>query len=559
MSPSVLRQLRIRLSGQRHLALEQGRQRLVLFMMIFVGIATVLFIKLVDLTLIKTVEAKTKNTAVKRPLRADIVDRNGVVLATSLKVQSLAANPRLIKDPQGLARKIVAIIPSLNEAAVIKHLAGTGRFSWVKRKISPHDVYALNALGEPGLLFMQEYERVYPNAMLAAHVLGYTDVDGAGIAGVEDFFNDQLVTTALHPAPLKLTLDSRVQHALEDEISKAVDQYQALGGFGIVIDVNTGAVVALASLPTLDPNAVESASDQAHFNAVTKGVYELGSCFKAFAVAEALDQGTTTPGKRYDATHPLHIAGFHIDDFHAQHRWMTMTDVFIHSSNIGTAEIADEFGTERQKEFLGKLGMLKAPSLEVAEVGKPIIPNPWGRLATMTVGYGHGLAVTPLQLASGMASLINGGYLVHPTLIDKPAEQNRERVISQTTSDTMRALFRLAVTQGTGSHADVDGYRIGGKTGTAIKPKGGGYAHHALISTFASAFPMDAPRYVVIASLDEPQAAIATGGLVAAPIVHNVILRSAPALGVQKSNSDVDMSALMPFVANKKIKKRVAA
>jgi cell division protein FtsI (penicillin-binding protein 3) len=560
MSPAVLRQLRISLTGQRSQALGVGRERLGYFLIGFLVLSAILTGRLAELALFHGKTAANATTSARRPLRLDITDRNAVVMATSLKVYSLAVNPRMISNAKPLARKIVEILPILNEAKVYRDLTRSNKFVWIKRKITPRQVSLLNALGEPGLQFITEYERVYPNAMMASHLLGYTNVDGSGIAGVENFFDDNLIKRNEQNSALRLTIDSRVQHALEDEIRGGMAKFSAIGGFGVVMDVNSGAVLAMASLPGFDPNVPTQGDPQARFSAVTKGVYELGSTFKAFAVAQALDLGTTTLGERYDCTAPLRVAGFKIDDFHAKRNWKTTTDVFIHSSNIGTARMIDEVGADHQRAFLSKLGFLQAPSIELPEVGKPILPNPWGRLATMTVAYGHGMATSPLQLASGMSALVNGGYKVNPHILwrDFDAEP-RVRVIKPQTSDQMRALFRLAVVHGTGGYADVDGYRVGGKTGTAEKPQAGGYGT-ARISTFAAAFPMDAPRYVVIMSLDEPKGnkstgGYATAGMVSAPLVRNFVLRAAPVLGVAKADSDVDLAPYMPYVANPKKKK----
>ncbi len=563
MSPAVLRQLRISLTGQRSQALSAGRERLGYFLIIFLALSAVLTGRLAELALLHGKNVNNIATSARRPLRLDITDRNGVVMATSLKVYSLAVNPRMITNAKSLAHKISIILPVLNETKVYRDLTRTNKFVWIKRKITPRQVSLLNALGEPGLQFITEYERVYPNAMMAAHVLGYTNVDGGGIAGVENFFDDSLKTRHSNMPLLRLTIDSRVQHALEDEIRGGMTKFSAIGGFGVVMDVNSGAVVAMASLPGFDPNVPTQGDPQARFSSVTKGVYELGSTFKAFAVAQALDIGTTTLGKRYDCTAPLRVAGFKIDDFHAKRNWKTTTDVFIHSSNIGTARMIDEVGADKQHAFLDKFGLLQTPSIELPEVGKPILPNPWGRLATMTVAYGHGMATTPLQLASGMSALVNGGYKVNPHIMWRDFEaEPRVRLIKSETSDQMRALFRLAVVHGTGGFADVEGYRIGGKTGTAEKPKAGGYGT-ARISTFAAAFPMDAPRYVVILSLDEPKGIASTGGyatagMVSAPLVHNFVLRAAPVLGVSKANADINLAPYMPFVANPKKKKSSA-
>lgn len=524
-----------------------------LVMLLFAAAAAILIVRLFDLSVLHA-RAPGTTAVMSHPYRADVTDAHGVVLATSLPVKSLGVRPGMITDKSRVARELVQVVPELNLRAVEQILGGPPKkFQWLRRKLTPRQVMQINAIGEPGLEFRDEYTRIYPNGMMAAHAIGGTDVDGNGIAGLEKFLDDRLRKSPTRDA-VKLTVDSRVQFALEDELAKAIDKTGALGGFGLVMDANNGAIIAMATLPTFNPNDPNSSPADARFNAVTKGVYELGSTFKTFAVAEGLDECTTTLGKKYDATKPVRLAGFTINDFHAKRRWLTTTETFIYSSNIGTALIADEFGGEKQKAFLGRLGFLAAPALEVPEVGRPLYPHPWGRLATMTVGYGHGMAVTPLHLASGMAAMVNGGYKVQPTLLADVAGKyvRGQRVIRQDTSDKMRALFRLTVTQGTGNHADIEGYRVGGKTGTAEKPKGGRYATKAKISTFAGAFPMDAPQYIVVASLDEPKG-IGTGGLVSAPIVANLILRAAPALGVTRDTArDVDVTAYMPYIANPK-------
>ena len=566
MSPAAIRQLQIAIAGQRASAIGQSRDRLRLVMFFAMVASAVLTGRLIELTLIDPAPRKIEPVAEPQGKRAAIVDRNGVILAQSLKVYSLAARPRRIGDAEQLSRRIAAILPNSDSNAILHELmrrdakdkSRRASFVWLRRKISPEQATALNNLGEPGLIISEEYERVYPNATLAAHILGGSNVDGKGVAGIESWMEKHAASA---DGRVTLTIDARVQHALEDEIARGVVKYSAIGGFGIVMDARNGDVIAMTSSPTFDPNGAADPHDGARFNHVTKGVYELGSIFKSFTLADALELGTTTPGKRYDATKPLRVAGYSIDDFHPERRWMTATDVFIHSSNIGTARMIDEIGIDQQRRFLAALGMERAPAIELPEVGSPLLPKPWGRLASMTVAYGHGISVTPLQMASGMSALVNGGFRVDPHLVQDDSRIIRsERIMSKKTSDMMRAMFRLAVLQGTGGFADVEGYRVGGKTGTALKPTGHGYSSTARISTFAAAFPMDAPRYVVLISLDEPKGVretggYATAGMVAAPLVRNFILRAAPALGVAKSDQDVDVSALMPYVARPKTRK----
>jgi cell division protein FtsI (penicillin-binding protein 3) len=564
MSPAVLRQLRIQLSGQRHQAMEVARNRLVLLTLLCVLAFAVLLLRMVDLAVLQY-EPRSRSElaaiAAPKPARADLVDRSGAVLATSLKVHSLAVDPRLVQLPGPLAAEIVRIVPSLNQAWVERQLSAKGKFRWIKRKLTPRQMQQLNALGEPALKFEQEYERFYPNGRLAAHVLGYTDPDGRGLVGIENFLNERLADPEATATPMALSIDGRVQHALHDELAQQISKHSAVGGFGVVMDVHTGEIRALVSMPDFNPNTPRSDVLKAQFNMVTRGRYELGSTFKAFTVAQALEEGTTTLGEPFDATRGLRVAGFTINDFKPKKRWLTTTEVFIYSSNIGTARMADEFGPQRQRAFLDKLGFTRPPSVELAEVFEPQLPNPWGRLAMMTVAYGHGMAVTPLNLAQGLSALVNGGYLVRPTLLkDAPNRAAPERVISQETSDTMRVLMRLAVREGTGGFADAEGYRVGGKTGTSEKVVGGAYAKRALLSSFAAVFPMDAPRYVVIVGLDEPKGTAdtggyATGGQVAAPVVGRFIQRAGPLLGVAPDPTrDIDPGLALATIRHLKHK-----
>jgi cell division protein FtsI (penicillin-binding protein 3) len=554
MSPATLRAHQIKFTSSRHTALEQTRQRMTQLLYFFGFLAAILILRLFDLTVLQSNHGRVRSAVVNHPYRADIVDRNNTVLATSLRVRSVGVRSELILNKKAAIAQLKIILPDVNPRKIDRAFAGRGdEFVWIKRAMTPRQAAEVLKIGEPGLQFRDEFTRVYPNGGLAAHAIGGTDTDGMGISGLEKFMDARMRGPAASQ-PVMLSLDTRVQFALEDELAKAVEKSGAIGGFGIVMDVNSGEVQAMAAVPTFNPNDPGTAAGVTRYNSVTKGLYELGSTFKAFAIAQGLDQGTTTPGEIHNTSRPLHIAGFTIKDFHAKNRPLTTTETFIYSSNIGTALIEDEYGPVAQRAFLDKLGLLSAPGLEVAEVAKPLIPKVWGRLAGMTVAYGHGMAVTPLHLAQGMSAMINGGYAIHPTLLSHkglPAKA-RTRVISETTSDHMRALLRLTVTQGTGNYANVPGYRVGGKTGTAEKPKNGGYATSAKISTFAGVFPMDAPRYIVIASIDEPRTGGGTtGGIVAAPVVANLILRTAPVLGVARDPSkDVNVEAYIPFIAH---------
>lgn len=529
----------IQLVGIGEQALRKGRARLALTGVIFGLAFAVLAVRLGDLAWPNGDEARPRvaAAAIADTLeRGDIVDRNGTLVASNLSTVSLYADARLIADPTGVAAKLVRIMPDLDEAQVRDRLASGRAFIWIKRNLTPAEQFAVNRLGIPGLDFQEGQRRVYPQGPLLAHVVGFTDIDNAGIAGLERSMDTRLRTT--HDGPVALAVDLRVQHAVRDELLASVERYKALGAAGLVLDVKTGEVVSMVSLPDFDPNDAGNASGDARFNRITLGVYELGSVFKAFTVAMALDAGTVDMRGGYDATHPIKVARFTIRDDHPKARWLSVPEIFKYSSNIGAAKMALDVGTPRVRQFLARFGMLTKPDFELPEVGSPLSPSPWREINTMTVAFGHGLAVSPLQLASGMSALVNGGTLARPTLLKQTDQPRVDRVISKRTSRAMRGLLRLVVADGTGKQADVPGYLVGGKTGTAEKAKRGGYARKALISSFVAAFPIKRPRYVVYALLDEPRGIKETHGFRsagwnAAPTAGRIIARIAPLLGVR--------------------------
>jgi cell division protein FtsI (penicillin-binding protein 3) len=520
--------------------METGRNRLIVASALFALGFMAIGLRLVEISLLKEgVEprfAATQNSSTLHTERADIVDRNGVLLATSLATASLYANPRRILDADEAARQLVEVLPSLNKDAVLTKLKSKKSFVWLHRHLTPRQQYEVNSLGIPSLHFRREERRVYPHGPLLAHVLGFAGTDRRGLSGIELTFDEQLRNGQ---EPLKLSIDMRVQHTLREELQAAVTEFDAKGAAGLVIDVNTGETLALVSLPDFDPNHPGQASPSALFNRSTLGVYEMGSTFKVFTTALALDTHTVTLDDGYDATKPIRIARHLIRDFRPQKRWLSVREIFVHSSNIGTAKMALDVGTERQQEFLGRLGLLEPSHLEVPEVGTPVIPYPWRQINTMTIAFGHGLAVSPVQLASAVASIVNGGIIHNATLTKTASGVTRQgrRVISEDTSKKMRRLMRRVVEKGTGHNAAAPGYLVGGKTGTANKAENGGYSRKAKISSFVGVFPMNAPRYLVLALFDEPKGnkrtfGFATGGWVAAPTVGRVISRVAPLLGV---------------------------
>lgn len=480
--------------------------------------------------------------------RPDLVDRNGEILATDIKMASLYAEPRNIIDPDEATELITSVLPDLDASALRRKLAGDAGFIWIKREITPTQRKQIHNLGIPGVGFLTESRRFYPGGPTAAHIVGLVNVDNEGIAGLEKYVDDRWLAD-LHRAgfardeelePVELSIDLRVQHILRDELLAAIERYQAIAATGIVLDVRTGEVLAMSSYPDFDPNDPVDAVKPDRLNRMSAGVFEVGSVFKSFTFAMALEDGVVTLDSSIDATRPIRVGRFTINDFHGKHRVLTVPEVFIYSSNIGSARMALMVGGERQKAFLEKLGFMRKVETDLPEVAAPIMPKKWSELTTMTVAFGHGMAVTPLQVAVADAALVNGGRLIPPTFLKRSsAEADRiaQQVVSPSTSDKMRYLFRQNVEKGSGKRAEVDGYRVGGKTGTAEKVEDGRYSASKRLNSFLAAFPMDDPRYVVLVVLDEPKAAKTGGGTTAAsnaaPTVSAIIRRSAAMLGIK--------------------------
>jgi cell division protein FtsI (penicillin-binding protein 3) len=533
--------------GPAREAIEMSRKRLTITGAILTLAFCVIGLRLIDVSLMQAaVEPRVAFAPKAVSLqfsRADIVDRNGILLATSLPTASLYADPRQVLDPAVAAKRLAETLPDLDEKKLAARLASKRAFVWIKRDLTPHQKWDVIRLGLPGIEFRREETRVYPQGRLMSHVVGYVDVDERGIAGVESRFDGELKSRT---KPLALSIDMRMQHALCNELSAAKDEFEALGAAGLVLDARTGEVAAMCSLPDFNPNTPMATKGKSRFNRVALGVYELGSAFKIFTTAMALDAGVASLEDHYDATKPLKVSRFTIRDYHAKRRWLSVSEIFMYSSNIGSARLALEVGGEAQKVFLGDIGLLTPSEIELPEVGAPIVPKIWRPINTMTIGFGHGIAVSPLQMAAGVAAMVNGGVYRQPTLIKRAPGQIvlEKQVISERTSKKMRKLMRLVVEEGTGGRADAPGYLVGGKTGTAEKSGSGGYRRKALLSSFVGTFPADDPRYVVFALLDEPKGnkkthGYATGGWVAAPIVGRVVRRIGPIAGIRPYENEV--------------------
>ncbi len=543
--------------------------RLMILTLLFAAAFAVIVGRLALLAMFAEPQQTPSVNAMLVPLRGDLVDRNGAPLARTIDAWSIGVRPdRVIGDKTALAQMLAATLPGKSAGEYAKLLNSKASFTYLKRRAVPELVAAVHALGEPGIEFAREPQRLYPQATLAAHALGFVDVDGKGVSGMEHILDRQLTDPAQRGKAVALSIDLRAQAALDSELGAAMASYQARGAAGVILDVATGEVVAMTSLPTFNPNNVKGANPEHFRNNVTQSVYELGSTFKPLTMAFAIETGIApSMSKRYDATEPLQVGAFRIRDDHAQKRWLNIPETLIHSSNIATARIADELGKERMEAMFRGLGFDTKAPIELGGVAGPLWPKYWARTTVMTTAYGHGIAVTPLHLASAYAAMVNGGVWRPATLrkIEPGKAPAGRRVISEATSARMRQLMRLIVTHGTGSKADAPGYRVGGKTGTAEVPGRGGYQRNKNVSTFAAAFPMDAPRYVVLVMLDSPignaqSAGQSTAGWTAAPVVNRVVMRTGAMLGVvPDERRDVDVSDLTPLLWKAEAKGKPAA
>jgi cell division protein FtsI (penicillin-binding protein 3) len=489
--------------------------------------------------------------------RADIVDRRGRILATNMETHSLYAHPQQMIEPERAADELVKIFPEMEKERLLKDFTGKRKFVWVRKTLSPEQKQAVHDIGEPGLLFGPRDMRLYPNGKLASHILGGTrfgheDVRWAevvGSAGIEKYFDDELRDPAREGRPLELSIDLTVQAAVERVLKGGMMLMNARGAAAVLMDVHSGEVISVASLPDFDPNSRPlpptqgSPSDSPLFNRAVQGVYELGSAFKIFAAAQAIDLGLVNAQTVIDTNPPLKVGGFRIGEFRNKNYGMqTVEEVIINSSNRGTARLALSIGQKRQQDFLKDLGFFEPTPFEIVEAkgGKPLLPAKWTDLSSVTISYGHGLSSSPLHLAAGYAAIANGGRKVKPTLLKQSGPQYGPRVMGEAAASAAQVMLRKVVTEGTASFAEVAGYHVAGKTGTADKPKerGGGYYKDKVIATFASMFPATDPKYVLIVTLDEPVDTTGdrprrTAGWTAVPVAREMITRIAPLLDLR--------------------------
>lgn len=517
----------------------QMHQRLytviIFFMVAFIGVS----IKLFKVGLSDKATLKNINSSIIH--RNEIVDRNGVLLAVDLEVVSLYANPKMIENPKLLAKQLNEIFPDLKTQDLEKLLSSDKNFVWIKRNITPRQHFMVNNLGGLGLEFQKGTKRVYTQRNLFSHILGYVDTDGIGIAGLEKQFDEQIRDPRADK--IKLSLDVRVQNIVHEELSKSIKEFNAKGGIGIVMDANNGEIISAVSLPDFDPHYPGHYAKENLFNQFSLGVYEMGSIMKGFTIAMALEAKAVNLTDVYYVKAPIKASRFVIHDYRPKYSYLSVPQVFMHSSNIGTAMISLELGKERQKKFLTNFGMFDEIRLELPEKGQPMYPadRNWNDITTMTISFGHGMAITAIHFIRAAAALVNGGYVYEPTLLLKSGEQEPvTRVISEETSKTMRKLMRLTIEHGSGKKSEVDGYLPGGKTGSAEKSQKGGYSKTSKRSAFFSAFPINNPRYVTLMIIDDPLKNPTTpftgGAWTAAPLNGRILKRIAPLLDVQPIN-----------------------
>jgi cell division protein FtsI (penicillin-binding protein 3) len=491
--------------------------------------------------------------------RPDIVDRRGNVLATDIRVASLFGEPRRIVDANEAVEALSSVLPDVDYKEWHRKLSSGAGFVWLRRELTPRQQADVLALGIPGIGFRTEKRRFYPGGPVASHILGLVNIDNAGTAGLEKYIDDQGLGTlqelgldvGTELAPVQLSIDARVQHIVRDVLADGMDRYGAIAAGGVVLNAKTGEIVAMVSLPDYDPNNPYNALDKDRLNRMSAGTFEMGSTFKSFTTAMALDSGLVSLNDSFDASRPIRIARYTINDFHGKHRVLSVPEIFIYSSNIGTAKMADVVGIEGHQEFLTRIGLLDRIPLELPEVAKPTQPAEWKKINSITISFGHGVSTTPLQTAVSAAALMNGGRWIPPTFLPRAeaeADAIAKPVLKPATSDAMRYLFKLNAEKGSGKRAQVEGYDVGGKTGTAEKVVNGRYSSSKRFNAFLAAFPMNDPQYVVLTIIDEPKPEEgkggATAGMNAAPMVQKIISRSAPLLGLTPRFGD-DGDALL--------------
>ncbi len=563
---SRLQRLRLFLVAVVSTHLDKSGFRLKLIGLAFLCVFATIDVKLIRLGVSKEPPRSLKSAAADAVsgARPDLLDRNGEILATDIKTMSVFAEPRRIIDKDEAVELLTAVLPDVDARGLRDRLGSKKGFVWVKRGVTSAQQAEVYHLGLPGIGFLPENRRVYPNGPVAAHVIGFTNLDNQGIAGIEKYVDGQGLGDLkgagfdIKPQdlkPISLSIDIKATHAVRDELAKGIEHYKAKSGAAAVMDVNTGEMIAYTSLPDYDPNNPVDALDPNHINRLSVGVYEMGSTFKAISIAMALEANKVTLRSTVDARENLRYGRFTIHDFHAEHRMLTVPEVFKFSSNIGTARMAMLVGVEGHKAFLRKMGQLDRLKTELPESASPLYPRNWSELNTITIAFGQGLNVAPLQAMMAVAGLVNGGYMQAPTFLKRDSDDTRlsvSRVVRPEVSESLRYLMRLNATDGSAKKANVPGYFAGGKTGTADKIIHGHYAKDKVFTTFMSIIPADKPKYLFLVLMDEPQAVEGTYGFHTAAwnsgeVCGKIMARVAPLLNMPPS---FDLpTAPFPFVA----------
>ncbi|PBB68867.1 cell division protein [Mesorhizobium sp. WSM4312] len=547
--------------GARKATGGKGKARIVMTMAVFFGIFSTISGRLVYLGF-QTPDLSGGPQSRITASRPDIVDRNGEVLATDIKTASLFAEPRRIVDADEAIEKLSTVLPEIDYEQTYHKLKSGAGFVWLQRQLTPKQQADIMQLGIPGFGFRTEKRRFYPSGETSSYIVGLTNIDNQGISGMEKYIDEQglsdLQASGLAVAkdlkPVKLSIDLRVQHVVRDEIAAGLERYRALGAGAVVLNVKTGEVVAMASVPDFDPNNPYNAQEKDRLNRMSAGLYEMGSTFKSFTSAMALDSGKATMNSRFDASHPIRVGHQAIHDFHGKNRVLSLPEVFLYSSNIGSAREAELVGIEGHREFLHRLGILERMQTELPEVARPTEPKVWKQVNSFTIAFGHGVSTTPLQAAVGCAALMNGGYLMNPTFLVRTQQEAMaiaKKVVNEKTVEGMRYLYSLNAEKGSARNARVPGYRVGGKTGTAEKVINGRYSKDLNFNTFVAAFPMDDPQYLVFTIADAPHpekpgmtdVAAANAGVIAG----NIIRRSAAMLGVKPDFSHENGATLVSY------------
>lgn len=558
--------IRQRHEEMRGAARQRAEGRLLVLGVMFLAAFSIIGIRMGTLSQSEVVEPRSSTGGARiMAQRADIVDRNGRILATNIETHSLYAQPQQMIDKERVAQELVRIFPDMNEQRLLKDFTGKRKFLWVRKKLSPEQKQAVHDIGDPGLLFGPREMRLYPNGKLAAHILGgagfgregVSAAEVIGVAGVEKTFDDILRDPANGGKALTLSLDLTIQAAMERVLYGGMKLLNAKGAAAVLMDAHSGEVIALSSMPDFDPNdrprpiPTEAGSESPLFNRALQGVYELGSTFKIFTTAQALELGLVTPETVIETKGPMKVHGYTIGEFeNKNYGKISVTDIIVKSSNRGTGRIALDVGAERQQEFLQSLGMFDPTKIEVVEAtgGKPLKPSKWTDLSAVTISYGHGLSATPLHLAAAYAAIANGGHKIEPTILKQSGAKYGPRVMSQAVAEASVDMLRKVVTEGTASMGEVPGYHVAGKTGTADKPKpNGGYYEDKVINTFASVFPAHDPKYVLVVTLDEPVETMGeeprrTAGWTAVPVASEIIGRVAPLLGLLPHVEPVELT-----------------